>query len=115
VAAEEQIYTALGALVSNRCYPVKAPQASTLPYIVYEKTAGDRIVTLNRSTVLANHFFSINCYASTVDAARTLAASVKTAMESAGVVNELQSESNEYDPDTDLDFIALSYSCWESE
>lgn len=114
MAAEESVYTALQSLVSGRCYPVKMAQKATLPAIVYERVSSERETTLNRSEYVANTIIVVNCYAATIAAARTLADSVKSAMNSAGVVNELQDDSMEYDPETDLDFISMRYSCWET-
>ena len=86
MAAEEQIFTALRALVGDRCYPEVASQGAALPYIVYNR----------------------------VSAARVLAASVIAAMKTAGVTNQLEDDFLEYDPATDLDFVMLRYSCWET-
>lgn len=113
MAAEESIYSALGSLVSNRCYPVSMAQGATLPAIVYARVSTDTIQTLDKSTTIENGQFLVNCYASTISAARTLAASVRSAMAASALTNELQDESLEYDPDTDLDYVSLRYSCWE--
>lgn len=115
MAAEEAIYTALRSLVGDRCYPEMAAQGAELPYIVYNRVSAARENTLNKSVALSNPQIEIGCYAATLAAARTLAASVKTAMKTAGVTNELQDDFLEYDPATDLNFVLLRYSCWETE
>jgi len=118
MAAEQAIYAALKALVASsdgayRCYPVKMPQKTVLPVIVYARESTETTQTLDRSTTIENGVFSLNIYADTLDEASDLADDVKTNMATAGVTNELQGESVEYDPDTDLDYVSLRYSCWE--
>jgi hypothetical protein len=114
MAAEEQIFTALQALVGGSCYPEVASQGAALPYIVYNRVSAARENTLNKSVTLSNPLIEIGCYAATLAAARTLAASVIAAMETAGVTNQLEDDFLEYDPATDLDFVMLRYSCWET-
>ena len=115
MAAEEAIYTALQSLVGGRCYPELASQGAPLPHIVYNRTSASRENTLNQSITLSNPQIELGCYAATLAAARTLANQVKTAMKTAGVTNQLEDDFLEYDPGTQLDFVLLRYSCWETE
>lgn len=122
MAAEETIYTTLRSLVANgggsyRCYPEAAPQEAVLPYIVYSRTAAPRERTLNNSVTLVNPRFEIGCYAETLADARTLAASVKSAMAGAlaSLVNQLDDDRLDFDPALGIEFVLLEYSCWETE
>lgn len=115
MAAEESIYTALQALVAGRCHPESAPQGVMLPYIVYNRASSQRQNTLNQSLTLVNSSIEIGCYAATIAAARTLAASVRAAMKTAAVTNQLDADSIEIDPTLGIEFVLLDYSCWETE
>lgn len=115
MAAEEAIKAALASLVGGRYYFEQAPQDAVLPYIVGDRITAPRENTLNRSVTLVNPQFQIACFAADTTQARALAAQVKTAMKTAGVTNELTDDSIDFDPVTELDFVSLSYSCWETE
>lgn len=65
------------ALVSTRVYPVEAVQNPTLPYLVYLKiSSGRRDLSHSGSIRCAETEFQINCVASTVSGAKTLASAV---------------------------------------
>ena len=42
------------ALIGTRCYPVIAPQDSTVPLIVYQRVASDHLHTMDGISGLAN-------------------------------------------------------------
>lgn len=115
MAAEEAIYTALQSLVDGRCHAGLMPQSVTLPAIFIERETASREGTLNQSVTLSNPRIRITCWAETLAGARTLAASVKAAMKTAGVVNQIEDDSFERDPETLLPGVTLTYSCWETE
>jgi len=70
---------ALTALVSDRIYPVMAPQGGTLPCVVFRQVGGGRFgATLDGKTIGPRVIvLRLQCMATTYDAARNLARAVR--------------------------------------
>ena len=115
MSIETQVFTALKTLVTNRCYPVMAPEGTALPYIVYQRASAQRENTLDHSVRLSNAQIAVDYYAVSRDAARTLADLGMTAMSASSLANDLVDDSELYDPETRVYFISATYSCWETE
>lgn len=74
------IKTAVGALVSGRCYPINAPEKPAAPYAVYFQVANAPEVTLENTVPIENTRVQVDVYAKTYAEAQSLAAQVRTAM-----------------------------------
>lgn len=71
----------VSALVGARCYHANVPQAATLPYIVYGRTAGEEEPQLDGSGGLVNCEFTIECRAASMDGADDLAELVRAVID----------------------------------
>jgi hypothetical protein len=118
-------YAGLAALVSDRIYPVIAPQGSTKPCLVYTKIGNDRKHSMQGYSGLQETRIQISCFAElyeTVGAvvgAKDVAAQVVAAMEawegSAGIQAVFPAgERDMYEPDTELYHIPLDFIIWHS-
>lgn len=85
-SVEESIYTklqatsAVTALVSTRVYPIVAPQGAALPYITYQKIAGNTVNNLSGADATSNGLYQIDCWAASYSGVKALADSVRSAM-----------------------------------
>ena len=100
---EENLYTlftgstAIAAVVGTRVYPVMAPQNATYPCLVYTRVSTPRFHTHDGASGMAQPRFQINLWADSFSAARTLADTVRTAVDgtktvsgTAGVIRTLR-------------------------
>jgi hypothetical protein len=73
---------AVAAIVGTRIEPTNSQQASTLPRIVYERTAAEYEQTLlGSSSGLCRATYDFDCIASTYSGVKTLAAAVRSALD----------------------------------
>lgn len=78
MSLESDLFAALGALVSNRCYPDVAPIKTARPYITYQMVGGQAVSYLESAVVgRRNARMQINVWADTRAAAMTLARTVE--------------------------------------
>ena len=110
---ETSVYTLLAPLNSNRVYPLLMPQNPTLPAIVYSRIASTPQNVLSAPPTLDQVRLQIDVWASTYKAAKTLAASVRNAMETASFSATLQSDDDSYEPETGLYRVSSDYYVFE--
>lgn len=67
-------------LVSTRIYPLYAPQAAALPYIVYQLISRETAYAHASATGLQRPRIQVRCVAATYDGAEALAAAVESAL-----------------------------------
>lgn len=65
----------------NRVYHLRAPQNSTAPFVIYQRTASDRWRHINGPTGMVQVTMQIDTYAETSYAARDLAALIEAALD----------------------------------
>jgi hypothetical protein len=109
---EEDVFNALKGLVSNRCYPLLMPQNPSYPSIIYTRISSTPENTLNGGATIDLVRFQIDSYAETYSAARTLAASVRTAMEAAAFKGLLQTDQDFLEPDVTVYRVTQDYYVW---
>lgn len=81
MTVEADLYTALGALVSNRAYPFVQPIGATLPCIVYQQIGGESASFLELTMPSKkNAQFQVRTWASTYKAAVALARDIEDAL-----------------------------------
>lgn len=68
---------ALSTTAGNRVYPIKRLQRSDLPAITYRRTARVPVNWASGTTQTSFHYFEVQCWAATYDAAMTLAGQVR--------------------------------------
>ena len=102
----------VSALVVARVYPLLMPQGATLPAIVYSRVASvphdDLELTQNHERVRVQ----LDCWASSYSGAKTLAAAVRTAMQTTPVFGQLLMELDDYDQDEKLFRVIQDYNIW---
>lgn len=89
--SEAGIYNALisdatvNGLIVGRAYPIKSPQNSTQPYIVYRRVTGLSVNGLGGEMGTTNGRFQIDCYADTYAEVKTLSEAVKESFKSSSM------------------------------
>jgi hypothetical protein len=108
---EATIQTALGALVSGRCYPLVATDPVVKPYIIYSVISDVQENGLDGFLDIANKRIQVDVYTTSYGATKTLAASCKAAM--VGVGSSIHLSSQElFESDTQLYRITMDFSLW---
>jgi len=110
---EITVFDLLKSLVSNRCYPLVMPQNPTFPAIVYTRIASTPQNVLFGGTTLDQVRMQIDIYAKTYKAAKTLAKSVRTSMETAAFSATLQTDDDSFEPETDIYRVSMDYYIYE--
>ena len=67
--------------ITTRCYPAKIPQDPTYPLILFSKVTGMRDHHLQGPSGLAHPRFQVEAWATTYDAAKTLANAIREALD----------------------------------
>lgn len=78
----------ISGIVSNRIYPLVAPQGATLPYLVLDLVHEGDFHTLQGSGQWFDSRFSVSSYAGSAEGANSLAERCKPAMDWSGVIYE---------------------------
>lgn len=110
---ETSVFDALEGLVSGRCYPLQMPQEPTYPAIVYSRIASEPQNRLEGGASLDQVRVQIDCYATTYEGAKTLSASVRSAMESASLGATLQLDLDLYEPEVKVYRVTMDFYVWQ--
>lgn len=110
---EETIFNTLKTLVSNRCYPMVMPQNPTLPAIVYTRVASSPQNVLEGGSTIDQIRVQVDSYATTYSAAKSLAVSIRSAMETATFKGTLQTDQDFFEPDVKHYRITQDFYVWE--
>jgi hypothetical protein len=126
VLTQLQATAALTALVSTRCYYVRAPQAVTAPYVILERQSGSREQTHDGPAHLAYAYIQIFSFASTYAVAKQIAGIIQGVFEgfsgnlgtapyvSVGATT-YEDEVDDLDPDTSLFYTAQTFKFTHNE
>ena len=109
--------------ITTRCYPGKIPQDPTYPLIVYYKVTGMRDHHLQGPSGLAHPRFQVEAWATTYDAAKTLANAIRTALDGySGTVGTvdirsilIESERDVYEDAVSCHRVIMDFYVWHSE
>lgn len=115
MTVETDLFTALGALASNRVYPDVAPSGATYPLITYQQVGGAALSFLETAAVgKRNARFQVNCWATTRVAAAALARSVEDTLVASTTLRAtpIGAMSAEHEPDTGLFGTRQDFSIW---
>jgi hypothetical protein len=110
---ETTIYTALSSLASGKVYPLVAPEKVAAPFIVYSRIASTPENTLEGGATIDQVRIQVDTYANTYSAVKSLAESVRSAMEGSGAKATLQTDQDLFEPDLKLYRISQDYYCWQ--
>lgn len=85
MSIESELFTLLGPLVTNRCYPDTTPDAPTFPLIVYQVVGGQAYDYMERKLPDSEHYrVQVGCWAKTRSAASALALQVRATLIESG-------------------------------
>jgi hypothetical protein len=98
-----------------KIYPLKAPQNTSYPFIVYQRISTNPDYTLGGFANLSNVSIQFDCYATDHAGIRTLSSALHTAMQAATFKNILDNDMDFIDPDLDGYRVTQDYSIWINE
>lgn len=107
--------TAITGQVSQRIYPVIAPQNPTYPFIVYQRVGTSPDYTLAGFTSLSNVTIQFDCYATDHAGIRALSSAVHTVMQTATFSAILRDDMDFPEPDLSAYRVMQEYSIWINE
>lgn len=85
MSVESEIFSLLGSLVSNQCYPDKTPDVPAFPCIVYQVVGGEAHDYMERKLPDSeNYRVQVGCWAKTRSAASALALQVRATLIESG-------------------------------
>ncbi len=109
---QDDIFATLASLVSNRVYPMVAPDNVVKPYLVYQRVASVPENTLSSGIAINQTRIQIDMYTSNYKSGQLLAASVQSTISSTFVSSTLQLEQDFYEAETKLFRVMHDYSIW---
>lgn len=75
-------FSGLAALISARIYPMRAPQAATLPFVVYQRLpGGERVTAMGADPGVSFSPFQFDCYGQTYPSAKAVGTQLRYALE----------------------------------
>lgn len=115
--------SAVKAIISDRMYPLRAPDKSTYPLITYSKIDGERDSTHDGNSGLANPSMRLKCWSPSYLTAKNLALEVVKALNGrTGAMggtdrsgSMVEDEVDLFDPETKLYHIVVDVAFWHSE
>jgi hypothetical protein len=111
---EQTVFEVLAPLVNDRVYPLQMPQSqAAYPSVVYTRIASEPQNRLSAGASLDQVRMQIDCYDTTYLGAKTLAASVRSAMENASFKATLQFDSDFYEPEVKLYRVMADFYLWQ--
>lgn len=111
---ETDVVSVLTAAGVTAVYPSAAPQDAAKPFVVYRVAKAQPITTIHGTTVITGSDFVFECWAANVEGARTLASSVRTAIDASVTLTKerIAAPEDGYDPDVDEYVEPVSYRFW---
>ena len=105
--------SAVSALCSGKVFPLRMPQGTVLPAVVYKRTGTTPNNTVrgcgSESVVLL-----VNCFAQNYGEAKNLALAVRSVMVAAPINAILRNETHLYEENAGVDCISTEYLCQQS-
>jgi len=107
--------SAVTALVGQRIAAGVLPQGELRPYVTYSLVAGERIPSMTDSGVMRHARMQLNCWSPSYSVAKQIALAVQTAIEASALFEVVFiGDQDLYDAETDLFYVVLDYSVWQS-
>ena len=110
VAATLKASPAVAALCAGRVYPLKIPQGTILPAVVYQRTFTSPDYTLSGYTS-EGVVLMVNSFAMTYGEAKELALAVRSAMAAAPLNAILRNETDLYEDSAEVACVNAEYLC----
>lgn len=107
--------TAVGAIVADRIAAGVMPEGEVRPYVTYSLVTGERIPSMTDSGVMRHARVQLDCFSPSYGQAKALALAVQTAIEASALFEVVFiTDQDLYDPETNLFYVVLDYSIWQS-
>lgn len=123
--AEEALYSYLAehagvkALCAERIYPLRAPDAAVMPYIVYRRVSSNHVASHSGNSGLSNPRFQLDCYAEDYLQAKQLAEQCVSALHGhkGGNIQAafVEDENDLIETDTNYYRVAVDVKLWHTE
>lgn len=97
----------------DRVYALLRPQGGALPAVVYTRISNQPVTSLAGSSGLNRVRVQIDCWATTMAAALTLADEARVALEAATMKALPDSDFAEYEEETRIYRLSRDFFCWE--
>lgn len=81
IIMEKAIHELLKTFANGRVYALRAPQNATTPFIVFQRISSDRWRSINGPSGVGQATMQIDCYATTIYAAKQLAVDIEEALD----------------------------------
>lgn len=115
--------SAVATLVAARIYPLTMPQGGEYPAVTTQRIDGPRVRSLSGPSNLAHPRFQIDCWATTYASVKAAAQAVRQRLDgyrglmgttTVGGVS-LESDTDDFEPDTGLYRVSLDFIIWHKE
>lgn len=110
---ESSIYNALKSLAGGRVYPLVLPDITILPAIIYQRVSSVPINSLDGDSGLDSVRMQISTWAATYKEAKTLSASVRSALDSSTMKIVTENDTDDYEPETKRFRVITDYVVWQ--
>lgn len=113
-------FSGLSDLVSTRIYPVKMPQNTALPAVVFQRITGTRQAAFGADTGDVLSRVQVDVFATSYkDGVRAVADQVRQALErySSATISDIyiDNEFDDWDPETDIYRVTMDFRVWYKE
>jgi len=112
LAVEGDLKTALGTLVSSRCFALVAPDLTPTPYIIYSVVSNIPQVSLDGPTGTENRRVQVDVWGGSYGEVKALEVTVKSTMAASSIRNVPLSTMDMYESETKLYRVTMDYSIW---
>lgn len=102
LTAASAFHAAISHLAGGRVYPVRAPQGTAAPYVIFQQIGSDPGISRREAAGATHRLFQVACFAATYEAAVALRDAVIEALDSQTLANG-DSPTLEDERDGDLD------------
>lgn len=104
--------TKLASLVSNRIYPIFAPQNPVYPLILYRQISRLYNYDTDGRDALLHARIQIDCYAKTLSETHSIAAAIREALDKKAF--EIRND-EDYEVETSIYRVSLDFNIWEDQ
>lgn len=113
IAAALKASPEVSAACAGRVYPLKIPQGTVLPAVVYQRTYSDPAYTLSGYTS-EGVVLMLNSFALTYEEAKVLALAVRSALAAAPLNAILRNETDLHEEQSDVFCVSAEYLCQQT-
>lgn len=113
MSLQSSLVTVLSAIAGGRVYPQAAPQDAALPFVIYRRASREPTQCIDGTLAATRSVMVFECYATGFDAALTLAASVRAAIQASALTwTDDPGPGEDYEPVIDGYMEPVHYAFW---